>query len=113
LIFKDYKVKFGDFGCSIKFANDSTDDTKKHIRGVTKGFSSKEMFKAYEEGEAVSKKKLFENDCICLNETFKIVYNKLKDVIPASSRFNEMLADLGNFDMSLDEKIAKWEKSFF
>ena len=35
LIFKDYKVKLGDFGCSVKFSNDSTDDTLASIRGLT------------------------------------------------------------------------------
>lgn len=113
LIFKDYKVKFGDFGCAIKFSNDSSYDTKTFIRGVTKGFSSKEMVKAHQDGEAVTKKQLFENDCLCLYETFKIVFNRLKHMIPSSSRFNEILIDLGNSELSLDEKVTKWEAKFF
>ena len=35
LIFKDYKVKLGDFGCSVKFSNDSNEDTLASIRGLT------------------------------------------------------------------------------
>ena len=66
LIFKDYNVKIGDFGCSIKFSNTSTDDTKAYLRGVTEGYSSKEICALYREDLEVSKKKLFENDCYCL-----------------------------------------------
>lgn len=40
LIFKDYKVKIGDFGCSLKFADDSTEETTAYIRGVTSSYSS-------------------------------------------------------------------------
>ena len=40
LIFKDYKVKIGDFGVSMKFANDSTDDSLAYVRGLTKEYSS-------------------------------------------------------------------------
>lgn len=56
LIFKDYKVKIGDFGCCIKFSDDSKDDTITYLRGVTPSYSSKEMYKAYESGDEVTKK---------------------------------------------------------
>ena len=46
LIFKDYSVKFGDFGCCIKFSDDSTEDTLAYVRGVTKEYSCKEVCKA-------------------------------------------------------------------
>lgn len=49
IIFKDFKIKIGDFGCSINFTDNSTDETKVYLRGVTKGYSSKEICDLYKE----------------------------------------------------------------
>ena len=38
LIFKDYKVKIGDFGCSIKMSEKEDGDMKYDIKGLTKYF---------------------------------------------------------------------------
>ena len=56
LIFKDYKVKIGDFGVSMKFSKDSTDETTAYLSGLTKAYSLPEMFRAFENGEEVTKK---------------------------------------------------------
>jgi serine/threonine protein kinase len=53
LIFKDFKVKLGDFGCSLKLNND--DSSTYFISGLTKFYSSKETLKAYNENEPLTK----------------------------------------------------------
>jgi serine/threonine protein kinase len=42
LIFKDYKVKLGDFGCALKLQNDEDkrDLDEYYISGLTKFYSS-------------------------------------------------------------------------
>ena len=48
LVFKDYKIKIGDFGCSIKFPKNSKDDTTFYLSGLTKFYSLPEMSKVYD-----------------------------------------------------------------
>ena len=56
LIFGNSNVKIGDFGCCIKFPDSSTDDSYFSILGLTKDYSTKEMYASFMNDEEVSKK---------------------------------------------------------
>ena len=112
LIFKDYKVKLGDFGCAIKFSSDSTDSTMSGIRGLTKTYSQSEIYEAFLENEEVCKKALFTNDCFCLYQTFIVVQNTLESILNKESLFSEMIKDLSDLNVSLKDKVLKYEKHF-
>jgi serine/threonine protein kinase len=56
LIFKDYKVKIGDFGVSIKMPADSTDESTFNISGLTPFYSAKDINKLYQESVPLTKK---------------------------------------------------------
>jgi serine/threonine protein kinase len=60
LIFKDYQVKLGDFGCSLKLTND--DNSEYYISGLTNFYSSAKALKAFNNNEALNKQELFTND---------------------------------------------------
>ena len=113
LIFKDYKIKLGDFGCCLKFDDDSTNSSTAQVRGVTKNYSTKEICRACENGDEVTKKELFDNDCYCLYQTFKVVQEKLEDLIPEYSMFNKMVEDLGDLKVPLKKKLEKWQKEIY
>jgi serine/threonine protein kinase len=40
LVFRDYKVKLGDFGVSMKLPDDTKEDTEFILKGLTKQFST-------------------------------------------------------------------------
>jgi serine/threonine protein kinase len=49
LIFKDYKVKLGDFGCSLKLNDDASNEY--NISGLTKFYSSQKTLKSFNDSE--------------------------------------------------------------
>jgi serine/threonine protein kinase len=61
LIFKDYKVKLGDFGCSLKL-NDDDSSNEYCISGLTKFYSSDKALKAFNNSETLTKQELLTND---------------------------------------------------
>ena len=69
--------------------------------------------KAFLSEEEVEKKKLFENDIFGLWKTFEVLKNKLLNLIPKESKIHEMIEDLKNFNLSLEDKIKKWEQYFY
>ncbi len=57
LVFRDQKLKVGDLGISIKLDDDEDWDTPKYIlKGVTKGYITKELFNAYRKETKLSKR---------------------------------------------------------
>ena len=112
-MFGNSNIKLGDFGCCIKCAENSTDDTPYYLVGLTSKYSMKEIISHFNENEPVPKKMLFANDNYSLHITFKQIQDQLKDKISPTSLFNEMVTDLGNFSMTLKEKIDKWTKKLW
>ena len=46
LIFGNSNVKLGDFGCCVKFADNSNEESLYLMRGLTKEYSLKELYNA-------------------------------------------------------------------
>lgn len=49
LIFKDYRVKIGDFGVSIKIPSDQNEQNSLYIRGLTPKYCSQDIIIANKE----------------------------------------------------------------
>ncbi len=65
LVFRDYSVKIGDFGISIKLDEEaSIEDEIYELKGVTMGYCKQNFADALSNGtgECFSKAQLFEND---------------------------------------------------
>ena len=60
LVFKDYRVKVGDLGISIKLENKIPEDQKHYnLKGLTKGFVSSYTIDAFKKMSKFSKQELF------------------------------------------------------
>jgi len=58
LVFKDFRVKVGDLGVSIRLENDK----QYGLKGVTKGFVTDEVIEAFKKGAKLSREQLFQID---------------------------------------------------
>ena len=73
LVFRDYKVKLGDFGISIKLKPDTEPDEKIYeLKGLTKGYTLKKLEQSFTDdcGDCFSKNELYSNDYFALFQTF-------------------------------------------
>ena len=66
------------------------------------------MFKAFENGEEVTKKQLIINDYYCLKKTFERVQSLLHENIPKESFFNFMATELQDLTVPLSTKLPKF-----
>eukprot|EP00347_Sterkiella_histriomuscorum_P008087 403346420 len=73
LVFRDQRLKLGDFGISIKLDSNPKDlDSKKYqLRGMTKGFCDEWMFNEFRQQKQLSRRQLFECDRQALIKTFE------------------------------------------
>lgn len=62
LVFRDYKVKLGDFGVSLKLPDTCTDKTELYMRGGTKEYCIPKLYKIMENADPMTKKDLWMND---------------------------------------------------
>lgn len=62
LLFKDYRVKLGDFGVSMKIADNATPDTEVFMKGLTHKYTMPELEIKYMKDQAITVKELFTND---------------------------------------------------
>jgi len=70
LIFRDYSVKLGDFGISIKLKhNDDPDEEHYELRGLTKGYTIQSIAENGTE-KNYSKNDLLMNDYYAIFKTF-------------------------------------------
>jgi hypothetical protein len=69
-VFRDYKVKLGDFGISIKISDDYKPSDSTKLLGLTRDYCMPEIVKAFNQNEAVTYEQLFNNDRYALYQTF-------------------------------------------
>jgi hypothetical protein len=77
LIFRDYSVKIGDFGVSIKMKElplkeDESDEYK--IKGITHGYVTDLIKSYFKEENPIERKDLIKNDYYALFKTFDNIY---------------------------------------
>jgi len=60
LVFKDYRVKVGDLGVSIRLTNNQHQSYQ--LKGVTMGYVAENIIDAFKKGKKLSKTELFEAD---------------------------------------------------
>jgi hypothetical protein len=77
LIFRDYQVKIGDFGVSIKMKDlplkeDESDEYE--IKGLTPGYITDMIESYFNSGDPMERKDLMRNDYYALFKTFDNVY---------------------------------------
>lgn len=71
LLFKDYRIKLGDLGVSIKIPDNATASTQIYLKGITPVYSQEYMEIKYQKEAAVTVKELYENDYYSLWMTFQ------------------------------------------
>ena len=76
LVFRNYKVKLGDFGVSMKL--DPSEESY-YLKGLTKEYSLKSMNSKFINNDEVTKKELWDNDNYSLWRTFNKINDLLKD----------------------------------
>jgi hypothetical protein len=69
-VFRDYKVKLGDFGISIKLPDVYEPGDTIKLLGLTRDYCMPEIVKAFNQNEAVTYEQLFNNDRYALYQTF-------------------------------------------
>jgi len=74
LLFRDMKVKLGDFGVSIKIPTNAKPEDTFNLLGLTYQYSKPEIGEKFNNEEAVTLKELFENDYYCLWKSFDRIY---------------------------------------
>jgi serine/threonine protein kinase len=62
LLFKDYKIKLGDLGISLKIPASINEETTLYLKGLTVLYSLPEMSKLYYDDKPVTVKELMLND---------------------------------------------------
>lgn len=70
LVFRNYKVKLGDFGVSIKLPDNVKEDTEIYMKGLTKEYSIPELYDKMADEEPVTKRDLWLNDNHSMWKTF-------------------------------------------
>jgi serine/threonine protein kinase len=72
LVFRNYKIKLGDFGISIKLPDNIKATDSFVLKGLTRKFSSELVNQKWNSSELISRKDLIENDKYCLYKTFEL-----------------------------------------
>jgi hypothetical protein len=97
LIFRDYSVKIGDFGVSIKMKElplKEGEDDEYEIKGLTPGYITDLIESYFKDGNKMERKDLIKNDYYALYKTFNNVYAKLSEHISKESYFSKLLSDV-------------------
>ena len=97
LIFRDYQVKIGDFGVSIKMKElplkeDESDEYD--IKGLTPGYITNMIESYFKEECPMERKDLIKNDYYALFKTFDNVYQQFKTKVDINSYFCKLLKEL-------------------
>jgi len=71
LLFKDYRIKLGDLGVSLKIPDDFTPDSEIYLKGLTPKYSLEELGEKYNKDQPVTVKDLYCNDNYSLMRTFQ------------------------------------------
>jgi hypothetical protein len=81
LIFRDYQVKIGDFGVSIKMKElplKEGESDEYDIKGLTPGYITEMIESYFKEGNPMERKDLIKNDYYALFKTFDNIYQQFK-----------------------------------
>ena len=70
LLFKDYRIKLGDLGVSMKLPDNSTAETTMYLKGLTPTYAMKEVEAKYSSDAPLTIQELFTNDAYSLWKTF-------------------------------------------
>jgi hypothetical protein len=90
LIFKDFSVKLGDFGVSIKMKElpvKEGESDEYEIKGITPGYSIDLIESSFKEDKKVKRNDLILNDYYALFKTFSNLYQQFKERIDKDSYF--------------------------
>lgn len=94
LIFRDYGVKLGDFGISIKLNEKETADEAHCLKGMTPGYTFETFANSILNDDPVSRVHLLKNDYYALYQTFFQIYQSFKEKIDEKSYFYLMLNEV-------------------
>ena len=106
LVFKDYKLKIGDFGTAMKLKEG--DDGEYYVGGLTEKYALPKIKQAFELGTALTKKDLFENDIYAIRVSFEQIIKNMGDFVGEKSKVHEMLKDVTEAE-SLATVVKKWD----
>jgi serine/threonine protein kinase len=70
LLFKDYRIKLGDFGVSMKIPDDAIESTTLCLKGLTPKYSMPDLEAKYKTDTPITINKLLMNDGYSLMRTF-------------------------------------------
>ena len=87
LVFRDFKVKLGDLGVSVKIPENDSDQNEIYLKGMTNEYSLEEVKDAFADNAPVPKQLLWDNDNYSLWKTFDKIFNQFKTQIPPESYF--------------------------
>lgn len=78
LIFRDYAVKIGDFGVSIKLSEELCGDSY-YLKGLTKGYALPVLEEEFANDSALPRDTLIRNDYFALFKTFSEIQSQLEN----------------------------------
>lgn len=91
LVFRDYKVKLGDFGVSIKFPDTMNKDYEIFLKGLTREYALPAIQEKFDNGLSVTVKDLSLNDNYVLWVTFKKIEDMFQDKLSINGLFSQMI----------------------
>lgn len=115
LLFRDYRIKLGDLGVSMKIPEHLTMDSPIYLKGLTPKYSLASLEAKYLNDEPVTVRELFLNDYYSLMRTFEMIHDQVLAAgfaISPDCHFLRMLQDLKKYEEPLMPKVLKWQKLF-
>jgi hypothetical protein len=92
LIFRDYSIKIGDFGISIKLRESWVDGEDEYdLKGITPGYVTDIVKTQQANEDKVERKDLLRNDLFALHKTFSKIKLLFNDKIKEDGRFSQLL----------------------
>ncbi len=111
-IFRDFSIKLGGFGGSIKLKkspdSDGTPDSY-DLKGYTPGYTTPLIESSFKDNTKVERKDLLTNDFYALYKTFHNVYQQFKTLIHNKSYFCQLLGDIED-NNDLTTLVKKYEQ---
>ena len=87
LVFRDYQVKLGDFGVSLKLDPETDADEKAYmLKGATPGYTTLELDTLY------SKNELYRNDYYALKVTFNKIKERVESIRESAGGFRKLVS---------------------
>jgi hypothetical protein len=110
LIFRDFSVKIGDFGVSIKMKDlplKEGESDEYEIKGLTPGYITDLIQTYFKDESKMERKDLIMNDYYALFKTFDNLYEQFKEKIDKDSYFCKLLNEAKD-NKNLKELLEKY-----